>query len=151
MYSNVLTLVMQVFVTGRLITMLGVGVAIAVLPVVTLLGFGALSLHPALVMVTVFQVVRRGLHYAVDRPARETLFAGLTPDAIYKSKPFIDTFVYRAGDMLGGWMPLALQTAGVALVWFSVPLAVAWLVGAVLLGRRPEVRSKSGAREGGPG
>lgn len=150
-YSNVLTLVMQVFVTGRLITMLGVGVAIAVLPVVTLLGFGALSLHPALVMVTVFQVVRRGLHYAVDRPARETLFAGLTPDAIYKSKPFIDTFVYRAGDMLGGWMPLALQTAGVALVWFSVPLAVAWLVGAVLLGRRPEVRSKSGAREGGPG
>jgi len=141
LYSNILTLVTQLFLTGRLITSLGVGVAISVLPVITVLGFAALAFHPAIMVVTVFQVIRRGLHYAVDRPARETLFAGLSPDAIYKSKPFIDTFVYRAGDMLGGWLPLGLRTAGVALGWAAVPLAAAWVVGAVILGRRPEVRA----------
>ncbi len=141
LYTNILTLVTQLFVTGRLMSTLGVGFAIAVLPVLTVAGFAALAMHPAIIVVTVFQVARRGLHYAVDRPARETLFAGLSPDAIYKSKPFIDTFVYRAGDMLGGWLPTLLRLAGVAVGWAAVPLAVLWLAGAIALGRRPEVRS----------
>jgi AAA family ATP:ADP antiporter len=142
LWTNVLTLLTQMFLTGHIIRYLGVAVALAILPTLTLFGFGLLWAHPAIGALMVFQVARRGLHYAVDRPTRETLFAGLSPDSIYKSKPFIDTFVYRAGDMIGAWAPQLLAKTGLALGWLSVPLAALWLVGAILLGLRPEVRTK---------
>ena len=90
-----------------------------------------------------YQVLRRGVHYAVDRPAREVLFTPLSPDEKYKSKAFIDTFVYRAGDMLGGWAPtwLAafggwLQLSGPLPNWVLwIPLSLLWIAVAVVLGR----------------
>lgn len=140
LWTNLLTLTTQTLFTGHIIRYCGLAVALSILPALTLGGFGTLWAHPAIIVLTVFQVLRRGLHYAVDRPARESLFAGLSPDAIYKSKPFIDTFVYRAGDMLGAWAPTLWAFTTLALGWLSVPLAAAWLVGAILLGLRPEAR-----------
>ena len=124
---NVLTLVTQLFLTSRLITMFGLRPVLVLLPILTVAGFGALWVWPTFAVLAVFQVLRRGLHYAVDRPARETLYIPLGADEKYKSKPFIDTFVYRGGDFLGAWAPallgwMALPVAGVAMglsgLWF---------------------------------
>jgi AAA family ATP:ADP antiporter len=78
-----------------------VGVILCALPVLTALGFGALQIWPLFGTLMAFQVLRRGLHYGVDRPAREVLCIPLGADERYKAKPFIDTFVYRSGDLLG--------------------------------------------------
>jgi len=113
---NILTLVTQLFFTSRLIRAFGLRPVLVILPVLTFVGFGALWIWPTFAVLALFQVLRRGLHYAVDRPAREILYIPLGPDEKYKSKPFIDTFVYRGGDFLGAWAPAFLG-------WMAVPVA----------------------------
>lgn len=143
MYANIFTLVTQVFFTARIIRLLGLGGTLAILPGLTLVGFAVLWAHPTLAVLTVFQVLRRGMHYAVDRPAREVLFTGLGPDEKYKSKSFIDTFVYRTGDLIGSWTPKWLGNIGVALGWVAVPVTALGLVIGILLG----IRHKQAVRE----
>jgi AAA family ATP:ADP antiporter len=136
LWVNVLTLVTQVFLTGRIITGLGVPVVLSIIPVLTIAGFGALWAWPTFGVLALFQVLRRGLHYAVDRPAREILYIPLGAEERYKSKPFIDTFIYRGGDLLGVWAPTALLAIGVSVGLASVGCSGLWLGSSVALGRR---------------
>src|SRR5262249_43448178 len=71
---NVLTLAIQLSVTGRIVRWLGVGLALALLPALSVLGFGVLALLPTLGAVVVFQVIRRAGNFALTRPTREVLF-----------------------------------------------------------------------------
>lgn len=132
---NLLTLITQVFLTGRLIRWLGVTGTLSILPVVTIGGFAALAATPTLAVLVAFQTLRRGLNYGVTRPTREVLYTILGPDEKYKSKSFIDTFVYRTGDLVGAWIPAWLAAAGFAVSWIAVPVAAAWLASALVLGR----------------
>jgi AAA family ATP:ADP antiporter len=86
-------------------------------------------------MLALVQVSRRGLHYAVDRPAREILYIPLGADEKYKSKPFIDTFVYRGGDVLGVWAPTLLAMLAVPVGAVGMAVSTGWLGTAVWLGR----------------
>lgn len=139
--ANALTLLVQVLITGRLIGKLGAGGALAVTPGVTAAGFAALLLSPALVTLACAQVLRLGVHYAVDRPARESLFARQPAELRYKAKSFIDTFVYRAGDLAGAWLAGLLPALGVAALAVCVPVALAWLVVGLALGSRRASRA----------
>ncbi len=136
LWVNALTLVAQVFLTGRLITALGIPVVLAILPVLTLAGFGALWAWPTFGVMALFQVLRRGLHYAVDRPARELLYVPLGPEERYKSKPFIDTFIYRGGDLLGVWAPTALAALTIPLGLAAVGCSGLWWATSLALGKR---------------
>ena len=71
---NVLTIIVQLFLTGRLMKWLGVGVTLAILPALTVLGFASMGVAPTLVLLVVFLTLRRAANFAVARPARETLF-----------------------------------------------------------------------------
>lgn len=89
----------------------------------------------------IFQAVRRAGNFAVARPTREVLFTVLPREDRYKTKNFIDTFVYRLGDQIGAWSQAALGAAGMGLVgmaWLAVPVAILWLVNGMWLGRRQE-------------
>jgi len=136
---NVLTIVVQIFLTGRLLKWLGVGTTLAMLPVVSLIGFVSLAMLPILSLLAVFQVLRRAMNYAVSRPAREVLFTVLRREDKYKAKSFMDTFVYRAGDQIGAWSYPALRWLGLGLTgisWAAVPLVTFWCVLSLWLGRR---------------
>ncbi len=133
---NLLTLGAQLFFTHRLVRAVGIPAALAILPLVTLVGFAALALWPCFAVLAAFQVARRGLHYAVDRPVREMLYIPLAPDVKYKAKSFIDTFVYRSGDLLGIWLTPLLGGLSIPLGGPAAALSAAWLGGAGLLGRR---------------
>jgi AAA family ATP:ADP antiporter len=135
LWANALTLAAQALLTHRLVARAGAAAALLALPLATLLGFGALWLWPGFTALAAFQVARRGLHYAVDRPVRETLYIPLSPDARYKAKSFIDTFVYRAGDFIGVWMAPALGALSVPLGLPAMGASALWLAGAVWLGR----------------
>jgi AAA family ATP:ADP antiporter len=97
---NALTLVLQVFVAARIIRSIGVGLALAALPFLTLSCFVALRAAPALGVLVVCQVARRSVDFSLTKPAREVLFTIVRPEDKYKAKSFIDTFVYRSGDAL---------------------------------------------------
>jgi AAA family ATP:ADP antiporter len=143
-WVNVATLFTQLFLSSRLISRLGLKVVLCLMPVLTLAGFGALWAFPAFATLALFQVLRRGLHYAVDRPAREVLYIPLGPDEKYKAKPFIDTFVYRTGDLLGTWTPALLAAAALPLGGAALAVSGAWLWGGLALGRlQAKARTKN--------
>jgi AAA family ATP:ADP antiporter len=135
LWTNVLTLTIQVLLSGRILTGLGLRTTLCLLPILTLVGLGGLWALPTFAMLALVQVSRRGLHYAVDRPAREILYIPLGADEKYKSKPFIDTFVYRGGDVLGVWAPTLLAMLAVPVGAVGMAVSTGWLGTAVWLGR----------------
>ena len=145
---NVLTLFTQLFLTGRIMRWLGVGVTLALLPLLSMAGFLTLGTAPVFAVFVVFQVLRRAGNFAVAVPTREVLYTVLPRRDKYKAKNFNDTFVYRAGDQVGAWSFAGLGALGLgtaALAWSMVPVAGAWLVVALWLGRRQRVLARVGA------
>jgi AAA family ATP:ADP antiporter len=138
---NVLTLVTQAFLTGRIIRLIGVTLTLGLLPILSIVGFMALGAVPVLAVFVVFQVLRRAGEYAVARPAREVLYTVLPREDKYKAKHFIDTFVYRAGDQVGAWSMAAMTALGLGVAgtaFVAAPIAGVWLGVALLLGRRQQ-------------
>ena len=136
---NVLTLVTQAFLTGRIIRLIGVTMTLGLLPILSIVGFTALGAVPVLAVFVVFQVLRRAGEYAVARPAREVLYTAVSREDKYKAKHFIDTFVYRAGDQVGAWSMAGMTALGLGVTgsaFVAAPFAAVWLVVALWLGRK---------------
>jgi AAA family ATP:ADP antiporter len=151
---NVLTLLIQLFLTGRIIRGLGVALTLTLLPALSVAGFFVLGIGPTLGAVVVFQVLRRAGNFAVARPTRETCFTVVPREDKYKAKSFIDTFVYRAGDQIGAWSYAALGFLGLGLAGISliaVPVSLVWLLNGWWLGRRNEALARDAAGTGALG
>ncbi len=138
MWTQLATLLVQLFVTSRLIKHLGIGLTLCVLPVVTIAGFTVLafaadspSIEPwqLFAIFAAFNAIHRGTRYAVARPARETLFAVVSREDKYKAKPIVDVFLYRAGDVAGTSIDAALAAIAAGLwgiAFAAAPLAALW-------------------------
>ena len=136
---NSLALLFQLFFTGRLIVLLGVALALALLPALTMLGFAALALTPSLGVIAAFQIIRRAADYAIARPTREVIYTVVSREDRYKTKGFIDTFVYRLGDQVGAWAMAPLNGVGArAASLVAIAVAALWLLNALWLGRRQQ-------------
>src|SRR5665213_3492394 len=149
---NILTLMVQLFLTGRILKRFGVGTTLSLLPLFSVLGFGAVALLPTLSSVVAFQLIRRAGNFAIARPTREVLFTVLPREDRYKAKSFIDTVVYRFGDQLGAWSFALLTYLKLGLAEISIVAAVAsvlWLFNSWWLGGRQDVLARE--QEIGPG
>lgn len=138
---NALTIILQVFLTGRIVSRLGVGWTLAVIPLGLGAGFLILGFSPVLAVLVVVQVLRRAGNYAVMRPAREMLFVVLGKEEKYKAKNFIDTVVYRGGDAVSAWAYTGLQALGLTLAgiaFVAAPLAGIWAWISLRLGQKQE-------------
>jgi AAA family ATP:ADP antiporter len=141
-----LTLVTQIFLTGRLIRWLGLARSLAFLPLVSLLGFAALGTWPVFAVVAAMAVLRRAGNFALNNPSMEILFTVVPREDKYKAKNFIETFVYRAGDQIGAWGYAGLAALGLGMsgiAYAAVPLAFIWLLLGLWLGRE---QGRLGAR-----
>ena len=138
---NVLTFLMQVTVTSRVISRFGLASALVVLPVASAIGFGVIGVMPILVAFILFTVVRRVGEYALAKPAREVLFTVVSREEKYKAKNFIDTVVSRGGDATTGWIVSGVKVLGVTagqMVWVLIPLSLLWGWMGWLLARQEE-------------
>ncbi len=136
---NVLTVFVQIFLTGNLLRWLGVGFTLALMPALSVVGFTTMGFLPTLTLFVIFQTLRRAANFGLARPAREVLFTVLSREDKYKAKSFLDTFVYRTGDQIGAWTYpvvgwLGLGLAGASFV--AAPLAALWCLLSLWLGRR---------------
>ena len=141
---SLLTIVVQFVATGKLIRRFGAGPAAAFLPLVFAAGFLTLALTPMLWVVIAFQAMQRAANFAISNPAREVLFTVVGREEKYKAKYVIDNVVFRGGDAVSGWLFHALRGLGMelhAIALATVPVAVGWLVLALLLGRTHEQRT----------
>ena len=146
LWSNLCTVVLQVWIAARVIRWFGVGVTLAALPVVTAAGFLWLGAAPQLAVLIALQVAYRALRYGLAKPTREVLFTVLGREEKYKSKAFLDAAVYRGGDLASGWIFTGLKALGLsigAIALAAAPLAAVWAVLALWLGRRQDRTARS--------
>jgi AAA family ATP:ADP antiporter len=146
-----LTVLTQIFLTGRLIRWVGLALTLALLPAMTAFGFAALGVAPVLSTLVVFMVIRRGTNFGITNPAMEVLFTVVSREDKYKAKSFIETFVYRAGDQIAAWTfaifgAIGLGASGSAFA--AIPFAAVWLVLGLWLGRRQAQLAAAEGREG---
>ncbi len=140
---NVAALLTGALATGRIVASLGLGAALAAVPALTAAGFAVVAAFPAFAALAIFQALRRAASYAVERPAREVLFTVVDREERYKSKAFIDTVVYRAGDAGSAWLARGLAAAGVGVsgsLLAAVPVGLAGVALATWLARAERMR-----------
>ncbi len=136
---NTLTYLLAFFVTGRLVTRVGMPVALAIVPLVLVFGMLVLAFSPVLLVAVGMHVVAKAGNYGVTRPAREVLFTLVDREDRFKTKPVIDIVAYRGGDVIMGWLFTGLSQgvgmgmAGIAVV--GAGIAALWAAVGLLLGR----------------
>lgn len=134
-----LTIVSQIFITGRIASRLGLTVLLTIVPVAMVFGFLALAASGTFAMLAVVFVLRRAGEYSFVRPGREMLFGRLDTETKYKAKNLIDVPVYRGADWVAGQVKTGLDGAGFAaavVAMLGAAIAGAWAVNGWWLGRR---------------
>jgi ATP:ADP antiporter, AAA family len=132
-----LTIIAQLFFTGRLASRLGVVVLLVAVPIAMALGFVALAATGTFGVLAAVMITRRVGEYAFVRPGREMLFSRLDTETKYKAKNVIDVPIYRGGDAVSSQVDKALNASslsgsGVALIAAGLSLIWAlngWMVG----------------------
>lgn len=135
---NTITIATQALLTARILNRIGIGLTLAVLPAVAVIGFVALGAWPLLAVLVAVRVLYDSSRHALAKPAREVLFTLVGREQRYKSKAFIDAAVYRGGDLVSGWIYAGLAAIGLsvgAIALVAAPVACVWAAIALQLGR----------------
>jgi AAA family ATP:ADP antiporter len=140
--TNATALGVQILVTPLVLTRLGVGAGLLVLPGAALLAEGAFAAAPTLGAASSLSVVDNGLNYSIQQSAREALYVPTSRAEKYQAKAVIDMVVQRAAKVLAIGVSLAATLAAgsfAGLRWLALPVAavlVVWIACAVFAGRR---------------
>ncbi|KFN43515.1 NTP/NDP exchange transporter [Arenimonas oryziterrae] len=124
LWINLLVLIVQVFVTRKLLTRFGVAPALMIPAFAILFGFGVLTMSPLPIVIAVVQILTRAGEFSLGKPARETIYTRVDRESRYKAKAAIDTVIYRGGDLTFAWVHKGLLAFGSSVV-FGVGLLVA--------------------------
>lgn len=146
MWTQVAVLVMQLTLTGQIIRRFGLPFALALLPIANALGFVGLAVFGSFAALILLEAINKSVQRGLTRPARESLFTVISREEKYKAKAFIDTFVYRTGDVVGAQVEGVLGRLGLALgglVSVVLPLALVWALLGIWLGRAQQRRASA--------
>lgn len=125
--ANALGMVLQLTVTRWVLSRLGAGwglalpalVNVALLAAIAVFGTAPMLVYGVSVsLLVVLQVVVRGLQYGMIKPASDALYSRTNREARYKGKNFVETTVWRFGDVVvtSGLNGLRAIGAGVPLI-----------------------------------
>jgi ATP:ADP antiporter, AAA family len=136
-----LTVLSQVFITGRVAARFGVTALLTMVPLAMVIGFLALAASGTFAVLAVVFVLRRACEYAFIRPGREMLWSPLDKETKYKAKNTADVPVYRGADALVAQGSNALETSGVGPAGIAIlgaATAAVWGILGWWLGKRFE-------------
>jgi AAA family ATP:ADP antiporter len=131
-WVNVVALVLQAFVTSRLVKHQGVRGALLILPFIALGGYAIIAAGVGFAVVRWVKTAENATDYSIMNTARQLLWLPTTREEKYKAKQAVDTFFMRGGDLLSagfvfvGTSVVQLSVAGFAMV--NVLLTLVWLV-----------------------
>jgi len=137
---NLAALLAQLFLVSRIIKHFGMRVALLILPVIAFVGYAILAFFPILAAVRWAKTAENATDYSLQNTVRNVLFLPTTREEKYKAKQAIDSFFWRAGDLLSALLVLVgvnillFQTRHFAI--FNLVLVAFWIVLAVFIGRR---------------
>ena len=130
-FTNMVALVVQLFLTSLVMTRFGVGTALLFLPVAALLGSAGFMIAPVLLLGSLLNTTDNGFSYSINQSAKEALYVPTTRDEKYKAKAFIDMFVQRFAKALAVGLSLLITTlfAGYSSIrWLSLVAAAILLL-----------------------
>ena len=136
---SILALLIQFFVTSRVVKYLGVHVGIMMLPAIALGAYAVIAFVPVLAAVRWAKTAENSMDYSLNNAVKQMLFLPTTREQKYKAKQVSDSFFHKAGDVLSaatvlvGTSVLALGTTGFAI--FNLSLVAVWLAIALAVGR----------------
>ena len=146
--TNTLAMIGQLLVVKHAVKHLGIGITLSLLPIVSIIGFALLAVNPAFAVVAVLQLVRRSLGFGLSKPTNDMLYSVVTPEEKYKAKNFIDTALYRGGDLIGVWTVRFMSGLGISGIALAMlPFAIIWALIALWLGHDYRRRDKLGIGE----
>jgi AAA family ATP:ADP antiporter len=134
------------FLVKQVVTRFGIGRALFLFPLASIIGFAALAMEPTLIALAVLDVVRRGLGFGFAKPSTDMLYSVVTPEEKYKTKNFIETAIYRGGDVVGTWTIRLMSVLGLGIAGISllmVPFAAVSAAVALWLGRDYKRQAKA--------
>jgi AAA family ATP:ADP antiporter len=143
-----LTVVSQLFITGRLAQKLGVTALLTIIPLLVMGGFLVLASSGAFLVLATVMVLRRWGEYAFIRPGREMLWSRLDTETKYKAKNFIDVPVYRFSDAVVAQLQDALKAGGMNPTQGAIlgaGAAALWALNGWWLGRRYDLEKDKAA------
>ena len=141
--TNAMTILVQLLVVRHSVRYFGVGITLSLLPIFSVIGFALLAFNPAFLLIAVFQALRRAIGFGFSKPTNDMLYSVVTPEEKYKSKNFIDTAVYRGGDLVGIWTVKGLWGLGFAgISLMMLPFAFLWVAIAIWLGKAYRQRDR---------
>ena len=132
---NLVSIIVQLFLTRFLLLRFGIVPVLLIPAVFITLGFAIISASPLPFLIAVVQVVTRAGEFSIGKPARETIYTRVDRETRYKAKAFIDTAVYRGGDLAFVWFHKFLAAFGSSTVFIvgifvSIAMGIgAWKVG----------------------
>ncbi len=128
----------QLLLVSRIILAAGLARALMVTPVVLVAGFLLLGIMPVFMLLQSVLVMQRSLDYSLLNTTRNALLLPASRDVKYQAKTAIDTFFFRAGDLLATLSIFigakVFDQGHLQFVWMMLVLCitmalVAWLVG----------------------
>jgi AAA family ATP:ADP antiporter len=140
--TNWTSLLVQLFLTGFVMTRFGVGVALLVLPFTIALGSSAFLLFPMLWVGSLLSTADNGFSYSINQSAKEALYVPTSQAEKYRAKAFIDMFVQRFAKAIAVLISLGITFAFTDissiryLCLLTLGLLVVWVIAARYAGRR---------------
>ena len=136
-WVNVLAVLLQAFVSSRLMKHRGLGGILLALPLIALGGYALIAAGVSLSVVRWIKTAEDATDYSIMNTARQLLWLPTNREEKYKAKQAIDTFFMRGGDLLSaaavfvGWRMLhltieqfAIANICLTLVWIGVSLMI---------------------------
>jgi AAA family ATP:ADP antiporter len=142
--TNALSFIGQLLLVRHSVRYLGIGPTLSLLPIVSIIGFALLAMNPVFIVMAALQVVRRSLTFGLAKPTSDMLYAVVSKEAKYKAKNFIETVIYRGGDVFSTWTIKFLSgfgLSGTSLI--CIPIAVIWTGLSLWIGREYKRRDRA--------
>jgi AAA family ATP:ADP antiporter len=119
--TNIIALVIQLFLVSRIFKWVGVGGALLFLPLLALGGYALISFGAVLVLVRWVKSFENGTDYSLQNTTKAALFLVTDREEKYKAKAAIDTFFVRGGDTVSALAVLAgTQLLGLKIERFAL-------------------------------
>ena len=134
---NILGFVLQTVAVSRIFKLIGVRGALFILPILALGSYGMITVLPIFAVVRIAKILENSTDYSIQQTTRHALFLPTSREAKYNAKQAIESFFWRAGDLLqavvvfvGASLAFTVsQFAAVnvvlVLVWLGIVVAIA--------------------------
>jgi AAA family ATP:ADP antiporter len=132
-WVNLIGFLVQALLVSRILSKVGVRVALFIMPIVVFGAYSAIAVVGGLAVIRAAKIADNASDYSLQNTVRQALFLPTSRAVKYKAKAAIDTMFVRAGDLLsallvGFWIhqvglrgrELAVVNLGLVVLWLGL-------------------------------